>query len=215
MKHYDSFSLFWNDFSVTQANSHGFNDWQVVQILHTSDKNYAAQQKSGADELGFQPLIVTLANPVAKKSKKILVKNVDDSAAIKFADFCRNLYVSQFDARFGNFTPDTFHAFAEYDNWESFYATWLERDTKPVFMHNIPLLFDHTPKVEHWSRKQTGQEVLPYQRLLITTYFVSKDQFFDFFIKDVSDQEFERIKLLTKSRIGLHSDLLFKPGNQV
>ncbi len=209
MKIYDTFQLFWNDFSTTRPNTHGFHNWQVAQILHTSDQSYARQLSSGNDELGFQPLSVTMANPFTKESKQILIKDVNDELANNFAHHCRKAYVSNLGSRFGNFKPDTFHAFAEYDNWDSFYKTWLERDGKPVFMHSLPLLFDHTPKIDYWTRKQTGQEVLPYQRLLITLYFVSKKQFFDFFIKDVTDEEAGRIKLLTQSRIGLNDELLF------
>lgn len=209
MKIYNSFQLFWDEFSSTKPNKYGFSDWGVVQILHTSDKDYTAQIKNNADELGFQPLSITLANPNSKRTKKILVKNVNDKLFNDFTRLCRNTYLEQLDKRFGNFTPDTFHAFAEYDSWESFYKTWLERDGKPVFALNLPLLFDHTPKIEYWARKQTGQEIMPYQRLLITTYFVHKNQFFDFFIKNVTDEEAERIKMLTKSRVGLGLDQLF------
>ena len=212
MKIYDSFQLFWDVFSAEKPNSHGFHDWQVVQAIHISDEEYARQTATGEDELGFQPMSLILANPIAKEAKQVLIKNVTDKVARSFREYCREQYASQIGGRFGSFTPDQIHAFVEYDSWESFYKTWLERDGKPMFMHNIPLLFDHTPKIEYWSRKQTGQGVLRYQRLLVTTYFVSKNQFFDFFIKNVSDEEAERVKLLTQSRIGLSIDLLFKPS---
>lgn len=209
MKVYDSFQLFWNDLSAEKPSKHGFHDWQVVQILHTSDEEYRAQQATGSNELGFQPLSVTLANPFIHQTKQALIKNVDSKLAQDFRDFCRKQYYGELPNRFNSFKPDTFHAFAEYDNWESFYKTWLEREGKTVFNLNIPLLFDHTPKIEYWTRKQTGQEIMPYQRLLVTTYFVSKNQFFDFFIKNINDSEADRIKLLTQSRIGLNIDQLF------
>jgi hypothetical protein len=38
---------------------------------------------------------------------------------------------------------------------------------------------------------------------------VSKNEFFDFIIKDVSDETMEQIALLMKSRIGLNLDMLF------
>ncbi|MGH7249576.1 MAG: hypothetical protein ACREGC_01240, partial [Minisyncoccia bacterium] len=169
MKIYDSFQSFWNEYSPAKPNVHGFQDWQVVQIIHTSDEEYARQTSTGQDELGFQPLSIVLANPIAKEAKQVLVRDVTDKTANDFRDYCRKQYLDQLDKRFGSFKPDTFHAFAEYDSWDSFYNVWLEREGKPMFMHNVPLLFDHTPKIEYWTRKQTGQEILPYQRLLLTT----------------------------------------------
>lgn len=212
MKLYDNFQILWDELNAEQPNAHGFHDWQVARILHTSDDEYRAQQASGQDELGFQPLSVTLVNALAHQTKQVLVKNVDSALARWFREFCRARYHAELSSRFGSFKPDTFHAFAEYDSWESFYKSWLWRDGTSVFNLNIPLLFDHTPKVEYWTRKQTGQEVLPYQRLFVTTYFVSKNQFFDFFIKEVDDYEAERIKLLAQSDIGIHIDRLFSDG---
>lgn len=209
MKLYETFQEFWNELTAEKLNAFHFHDWQAVQILHTSDEDYRAQRAAGIDELGFQPLSVTLANPFTQQTKQALIKNVDTKLAQDFRDFCRKRYHSESPNRFGNFRPDTFNAFAEYDSWESFYKTWLERDGQSVVNLNIPLLFDHTPKIEYWTRKQTGQEIMPYQRLLITTYFVSKNQFFDFFIKNVDDSDAARIKLLTESRIGLNIDRLF------
>lgn len=214
MQVYDSFQKFWNDYSATQPNIHGFQDWQVVQILHTSNTDYAKQVAHDADELGFQPLTILLADPLKKQTKRLLVKNVDDKLANDFRVYSRTQYSDQLANRFVNLKADTFHAFAEYDNWQSFYNSWLERDGKPVFMHNLPLLFDHTPKIDYWARKQTGQKVLPHQRMLITTYFINNNKFFDFFIKNVSDDEAERIKLITLSRLALNIDLLF-PGTRM
>ncbi len=172
--------------------------------MHVGDAEYAEQRRNGTDELGFQPFTITLANPFKKEIKEYLVKHVPDTTVEQFLAFSRDRYNQELGNRFGNFTPDETHAFAEYDTWENFYTHWLERDGKQVFSKNIPLLFDHTPKIEHWTRKQSGVEVLPYQRLLITTYFVSKKQFFSFFIKEVEDSEMERIKLLAQSRVGLN-----------
>lgn len=213
MKIYENFQLFWDELHSEQPNAFNFHDWQVAQILHTSDEEYGRQQATGTDELGFQPLSVLLANPFTKQTKQVLIKDVRSKLAHDFKDFCRKQYNADLPKKFGSFRPDEFHAFTEYDSWDSFYKTWLERHGKPVFDLNIPLLFDHTPRTEYWVRKQTGQEVLPYQRLLITTYFVSKGQFFDFFIKDVDDGEAERIKLLIQSRIGLNIDRLFSHSN--
>lgn len=213
MKVYQSFQVFWDELTGAKPNTHGFHDWQVVQIIHTGDERYAEQKAEGQDELGFQPLSITMANPLTQATKRVLIKDVNDKLAQDFSDYCRKLYINELEGRFVNSRNDVFHAFTEYDSWEEFHDVWLEREGKSVFMHNIPLLFDHTSKIDYWTRKQTGQEVMPYQRLLITTYFTGKDRFFDFFIKNVDDAELERIKLLIQSRIGLNLDLLFqRPG---
>ncbi len=204
MKIHENFQLFWEEFSQQPANKYGFHDWQVAAFLHIGDQEYARQRQLGTDELGFQPLTVTLANPLSKQTDEHLVKHVDDSLAERFLSFARDRYISELANRFGSFTPDEIHAFAEYDTWDNFYSHWLERDGKQVFTKNVPLLIDHTPKIEYWTRKQSGAEVLPYQRLLITTYFVSKKKFYSFFIKEIDDAQFERIKLLMQSRVGLH-----------
>jgi hypothetical protein len=209
MKVYDNFQHFWNDVQAEQLNAHHFHDWQVAQILHTPDETYQQQAASGLDELGFQPLSVTFANPFLQQSKQVLVKHVDSQLAHDFREYCRKQYIDQLPHRFGSFTPDSFHAFAEYDNWESFNESWLERQDGPVYNRNLPLLFDHTPKIEYWTRKQTGQEIMPYQRLLVTTFFPAKNQFFTFFVKQVDDGEAERVKLLTQSRISLSVGQLF------
>ncbi len=209
MKLYDTFQLFWTDYAQTQPNSHGFNDWVMVKYLHIDDATFAMQQRVGSDELGFQPLWLTFANPLNKTVRQTLIKGVDDSTLSGFLDYSREMYLEQLDARFGSFKPGEFHAFAEYDTWEAFYKTWLERAGQSVLNHHIPLLFDHTPNIEYWTRKQTGLEVLPHQRLLLTSYFAPKNEFFDFFIKNVDDAEMHRIKLLSQSRIRLNLDKLY------
>jgi len=209
MKVFDSFEMFWDELAPDKRNAFNFQDWQVVQIVHTSDEEYQKQRLEGRDELGFQPLSVILANPLSQQTRQILIKHVSSKLATDFKEYCRKQYYSEFPNRFGSFRPDTFHAFAEYDNWESFYTTWLQRNGKPVFHQNVPLLLDHTPQIEYWTRKQTNQEIMPYQRLLITTYFVSTNKFFDFFIKDIDDSEAQRIQLLTQSRIGLNLEKLY------
>ncbi|KKW03128.1 MAG: hypothetical protein UY35_C0008G0012 [Candidatus Saccharibacteria bacterium GW2011_GWC2_48_9] len=206
---YETFQLFWNDYTKESVNKHGFKDWQVVNIHHTSDADYALQYHSGNDDLGFQPLVITEANPFSHEVRQTLVKHVADAVADSFTEYSRRKYSNSFDKKFGSFKPDTFKAFAEYDDWDSFYYAWLERARQPVFHMNIPLLIDHTPQIEYWTRKQSGQEILPYQRLLITTYFVTENRFFDFFIKNITDGQAQQIHQMTQSRIGLNLELLY------
>jgi hypothetical protein len=209
MKTYETFQLFWNDFASEKPNGHGFNDWTLVKHLHVDDDLYQRQRQAGVDELGFQPFQLTFANPLEKSTKQVLIKGVDNELANRFLHYSRQLYIGQIEARFGSFRPNEFQALTEYDTWEAFYKTWLERDGKSVLNHHIPLLFDHTNKIEYWTRKQTGLQVLPYQRLLLTTYFAPEDRFFDFFIKNVDDAEIQRIMLLNQSRIGLNLEIMY------
>jgi len=182
MKIYDSFQLFWNDHSQIEPSQYGFDDWTIVRFRHIDDRTFSVQKNNGSDELGFQPLWITLANPHSKSTREVLIKDVDDELASRFLQHSKESFYTQLGKRFGSFRPDEIHALAEYDNWESFSKIWLERNGKSVLNHNIPLLFDHTPKIEYWTRKQTGLEVLPYQRLLLTTYFVPKNEILDLFI---------------------------------
>lgn len=209
MQIYDSFQQFWDEYALSKPNNHGFYDWTVVRLVHTSDKDYQTQKHENNDELGFQPLTVTLANAFEKQSKLVIIKNVNNALAADFARFSRERYLSDLPKRFGSFRPGETNAYTEYDDWPSFNSNWLERNDVPVFQHNVPLLIDHTPKVEYWLRKQTGETVLPYQRLLITTFFASKNQFFDFFIKNVDDEAAHQINMLLQSRISLSAGQLF------
>lgn len=209
MKTYETFQHFWNNYGAHEPNSAGFHDWVLVNYTHTSDKAYTKQQQNGTDTLGFQPLLVTYANPFTKSSEKSLIKNVDDAQLAGMLHFYRQKYHEQFESRFGSFRPDEFTAFAEYDSWDSYHKVWLERDGHSTLDKHIPLLFDHTPAIEYWSRKQTGQEVMSYQRLLVTTYFAPKNQFFDFFIKNIDDNEMNKIRSLTVSRLGFNLDKLY------
>jgi hypothetical protein len=204
MKTFESFEIFWQFFTSQEASSRGFHDWQVVDYRHVDDQSYAEMKSSGNDELGFQPLTVLLANPIKKESQEYLIKNVQTEMVQRFLHYCRDQYAKELPSRFGSFTPDERHAFAEYDTWDNFYSNWLERDGEFVFAKNVPLLFDHTPKIDYWMKKQAGEEVLPYQRVLVTTFFVAKRQFYSFFIKEVDDSQFEQIKMLIQSRASLN-----------
>jgi hypothetical protein len=210
MKIYESFTSFWEFFTSQKQNSHGFHDWQVVDYRHTDDSTYSDLCSTGKDELGFQPLTVLMANPLKKEYDEFLVKDVSTEMAQRFLQFARDRYMQEIESRFGNFTPDETHAFTEYDSWENFYTNWLERDGNLVFAKNVPLLFDHTPKIDYWMKKQSGETVLPYQRILVTTFFVAKRQFYSFFIKEIQDSEFEQIKMLIQSRVSLNINLFLK-----
>ena len=210
MKVHENFQLFWDDFTSRKPNEHGFFDEQIVKILHTPDQKYYEQRQQNKDGLGFQPLFVMFANPITQKTDKVLIKNVNDKLANDFRQYVRNQYVSELDKKFGTFTPDATDGYTEYDSWNSFEKSWFMRENGPVFDRNIPLLFDHISDVEYWTRKQTGEKVFYYQRLLVTTFLVAESKFYTFFIKDVNDTELGRIKLLVQSRIGLEPERMFR-----
>lgn len=208
---YDSIEEFWAALQKRNDAIHGFDNWTIVRFLHTSDTEYAGQVAQGSDELGFQPLSIILANPFTHQAEHQVIKNVNDHLFAQFKQFYTKHFVHQLSNRFGLFRPEKFEAYTEYDTWTNFKTAWLEHEGKPAHMHNFPLLFDHMPKLDYWSRRQTKQVVLPYQRLIVTTYFIHKNQFFDFIIQHISDEEMARIKLLTESSLRLSVDTLFTP----
>lgn len=213
MKIHESLNHFWEALVKQNTGKFKFDTWTIVRFTHTSDAEYAQQIADGKDPLGFQPLLVILANPLAHESRREIIRDINNQAFLGFWQHYTAHFMTQLDSRFGSFRPEKFDAYTEYDTWEHFKESWLERQGKPVISQNFPLIFDHMPQAEHWARQQSGQEVLSYQRLIVTTYFVSKDLFFDFIIKDVSDAEMDHIKLLTKSRVGLHLYELFTPAH--
>ena len=210
MKVFENLQLFFDALSSQQNNQFGFNNQQLVRITHISDSEYQTQVNKGQDELGFQPLLLKFADPFEQKTDQVLVKNVNDEAVSKIKDYFRRLYVANLPVKFGSFTPDVYDAYTEYDSWEEFSRSWFVRDGRSVFHINIPLLFDHISDVEYWTKKQSGEKVLEYQRLLITTYLTRENKFYRFFIKNVNDEEFNRIKLLVQSQVGLSSDGLYE-----
>lgn len=209
VKVYESAQQFLDEYAKQAVNEFGFVDKQAVKFVHTPDQDYVKQQASGEDNLGFQPLLIRFANPFTQQTSQIVIKGVNDQIASQVKHFFAGNYADTFEKRFGGFMPDVFDAFTEYDTWEAFDNSWLNREGSSVMHINMPLLFDHISDIDHWTRKQTGEKTLKYQRLLVTTYFTSENKFFRFFIKDVDDAEFERIKLLVQGRLELNRDKVF------
>jgi len=206
VKIYETLHDFIDALSKRTNNKHGFFDDQAVRLVHTSDVQYQQQIAQNEDKLGFQPLLIKFANPMNKKVSQVIVKGVDDANAANIREHFKKEYASTLDKRFGSFMPEEFHAYTEYETWEDFDKSWFTREGKPVFYINMPLLFDHISDIEYWTRRQTGEKVMNYQRLLVTTYFVTENKFFTFFIKNVDDAEMSRIKNVVMSRIGLNTE---------
>ena len=210
MKVYENLKLFFDELGNEDPNQFGFKDLQLVRVIHTPDSEYQELVAKREDQLGFQPILLKFADPFTHKTSQVIIKNVNDETAEKIKDYFRKKYVLDLPKKIGNFTPDVFDAYTEYDSWEDFSKSWFVRDSGPVFHINIPLLVDHMSDVEYWTKKQTGEKVLTYQRLLVTTYLTKENKFYRFFIKNVNDDEFNRIKLLIQSQVGLNSDRLYE-----
>lgn len=183
--------------------------------MHTNNSMYAVQNAAGNDELGFQPLSILLTNPFTHETRYEVVKHVNDESFLAFWRHYVDHYMNQYDKRFGLFRPEKFDCFCEYDTWEEFAQNWTEYEGSSIIMHNPVLLFDHMPNLEYWTRRQTHQKVLPYQRLVVTTYYISENKFFDFIVKNISDEKLDNIRMLMKSRVGLNLEELFTPARKV
>src|SRR5690606_36010302 len=97
MQTYDSFRQFWNEHSQTKPEPFKFDEWSIVQLLHLNDEEYAQARSEGKDELGFQPLSITFANPFTHESKKVLVKNVNDKVFNEFINYYGTRFLDQLD----------------------------------------------------------------------------------------------------------------------
>lgn len=209
MQVYDSFQSFWDTHQAESLNNFGFFDWQPVALHHVSDLDYETDRLLARDTLGYQPLMITQANPFTRQQRTAMVQQVTDQLFARYQAYCRQTYLQTFGQRRASFRPDATHAYAEYPDWQSFAAAWLDRPERPVYAENLPLLVDHTPGTEYWMRRQVGDKVLPHQRLLVTTFHVPTRTFYDFFVKNIDDGAAGRIQALLESRMYLHQDSLF------
>jgi len=207
VKVYKNVRAFTDELAKQEPNRHGFFDMQLVKIIHTPDAEYNSQVERGEDKLGFQPLLLKFANPFTQETEQVVIQNVTDELAGELRQFYKKQYLQVLPKKFGSFMPDTFDAFTEYDSWEAFESTWLTRNGESVAHINMPLLFDHISDLEYWTKKQTKEKVLNYQRMLVVTYFVPENKFFKFFIKNVDDAERDRIQRIVQGRLGLEEKM--------
>lgn len=202
MKIFDTFEDFWKEY-FGELNSHGFDVWTIAKFTHTDDATYAQQKTDGKDSLGFQPTMITLADPMRVRKEEVVVKNLSDKAIASLREQCQHRFIEQLPYRFGLFHPDIRQADAIYERWEQFAAEWLERDGRSLLQYNLPILFDHVTDVEYWGWQQKGFDPCGTQRLVITVFQYRTGRFAEVFLSGVNDAEMSRIKLLIQSKLTL------------
>jgi hypothetical protein len=209
MKTYDNFETFWGVFFKDEPKNHGFDTWTIAKFIHTSDQEYATMRGANLDTLGFQPTLLTLADPIHQRRHNAMIKNISSSQFQKLKRQYQERFIDQLTNRFGWFHTAKKQADAIYDNWEDFSREWLQRDDQDILSYNLPLLFDHVSNAEYWAQKQKGFDPYKKQCLIVTIFQYRVDRFADVFITDVTDADMDRIKLLIQSKLKLRMQDLF------
>lgn len=209
MKIYDTFEQFWLDYFDRKLPSSGFDPWTVAKFVHTNDQAYRQLKADGKDRLGYQPTMLTLADPLKQKSVEVLIKNLSTSAYMSLRQQYQQRFIDQLPQRFGLFRSDSKQADAIYDTWDVFADEWLTRDGKSLLSYNLPILFDHVPDADYWGWQQKGFDPCGTQRLIVTVFQYRTGRFADVFITDVTDTEMSRINMLMQSKLTLQAEELF------
>jgi len=209
MKTYNTFDDFWKAHFDAPSKERSFDNWTITKLIHTSDTDYRQHRADGTDPLGFQPTMVTLANPITLKTKEVLIKGLSDGQFNSFKNQYRQRFLDQLPARFGLFHPDLKQADAIYDSWEGFAKEWFERDGKSLLPYNLPILFDHVSNASYWSWKQKDFDPCGTQRLIMTVFQYRTGRFAEVFITGVDDDEMSRIRMLIQSKLDLQIEELF------
>lgn len=202
MKIFDTFEDFWKAY-FSDRGSHGFDVWTIAHFTHTDDSTYHKQKAEKKDKLGFQPTMITLADPLRLRKEEAVIKGLTDAANDSLRAQCQHRFIEQLPARFGLFHPDIREADAIYETWEQFAAEWLERDGRSLLPYNLPVLFDHVSDIEYWGWQQKGFDPCGTQRLVITVFQYRTGRFAEVFISNVDDSAMSRIKLLVQSKLTL------------
>jgi hypothetical protein len=208
MKTFDSFDEAWQTYNPS-LNTAGFDPWTIAKFTHTDDQTYQYLRAMQEDTLGFQPTLLTLADPLSQKSEEMVIRNLTTEMLSGIQYQYRQRFISQLPHRFGLFHSDKTQADAVYEHWEAFAQQWLERDGQDVMLYNLPLLFDHVSDVVYWSWQQKGFDPCGTQRLIVTVFQYRTGRFAEVFITNITDAEMQRIKLLMQSRLALRSEELF------
>jgi hypothetical protein len=209
MKIYDTFDQLWQDYFNATPTDTGFDAWTIANISHTDDATYHQLKQSGKDTLGYQPTMLTLADPLKQKTTEVIVKNLPTAAYTSLRQQYQHRFIDQIPKRFGLFQADKKQADAIYDSWEAFANEWLVREGKSLLAYNLPILFDHVSDVEYWSWQHKGFDPCGTQRLIITIFQYRTGRFAEIFLTDITDAEMARIKMLVQSKLTLQMEELF------
>ena len=208
MKTFDTFDELWNTY-FAQPGAAGFDTWAIAKFTHTNDREYAELKAKGKDALGFQPTMLTLADPLTLRKEEAIVKNLPTSSVSSLRQQYQQRFTNQLPKRFGLFRPDVTQADAIYGNWQEFADEWLEKDGQSLLQYNLPLLFDHVSDLEYWGWQQKGFDPCGTQRLVVTVFQYRTGRFADIFITNMTDAEMSRIAMLFQSRLTLNAQELF------
>lgn len=209
MKTYDTFDQFWHEYFDAKLPDSGFDTWAIAKLTHTNDQDYQQLKASGADTLGYQPTMLTLADPLTQKSVEVIIKNLPTAAYTSLRQQYQRRFIEQLPKRFGLFHSDKKQADVIYDKWETFTDEWLIRDGKSLLSYNLPLIFDHVSDAQYWGWQQKGFDPCGTQRLIITVFQYRTGRFADVFITNVTDAEMSRITMLMQSKLTLQAEELF------
>ncbi|HEX8183026.1 MAG TPA: hypothetical protein VF575_05500 [Candidatus Saccharimonadales bacterium] len=203
MKIYDTFDAVIHDYFETNAVGFSFDTWAIAKFLHTSDADYQQLVATGGNTLGYQPTMLTLADPLQQQKDEVIIRNLPTSTYAAVREQYAHRFIDQLPGRFGLFHSDKKQADAIFNSWEEFAGEWLERDGQSLLPYNLPLLFDHVSDAEYWGWQQKGFDPCGTQRLIVTVFQYRTGRFADVFITNVTDAEMARIRMLIMSRLTL------------
>ncbi|MGH7157971.1 MAG: hypothetical protein ACREGD_02750 [Candidatus Saccharimonadales bacterium] len=203
MKVYDSFDVFWRDYFDGQDPSEAIDTWAIAKFTHTSDDEYRELQAAGRDNLGYQPTLLTLADPKRRIKEEVIIKNLPTATVHSLKSQYQKRFTQQLPRRFGLFNPSRKQADAVYPRWDDFAAEWFIKDGQDILGYNLPLLFDHVSDAEYWAWQQKGFDPCGTQRLVVDIFQHRTGRFAEIFITDVTDAEMSRIRLLMQSKLTL------------
>lgn len=209
MKTYDAFDRFWQDYFSTKLPETGFDTWAIAKVTHTSDQEYEHLRADGKDTLGYQPTMLTLADPLKQKKAEVIIKGLPTAAVDSLREQYGRHFINQLPQRFGLFHSDKKQADAIFDSFEAFSREWLMRGQQSLLPYNLPLLFDHVSDAEYWGWQQKGFDPCGTQRLIITVFQYRTGRFAEVFVTSVTDAEMSRIRMLMQSKLTLQVQELF------
>lgn len=209
MKIYDFFDQFWGEYFKEKLPATGFDTWTIAKLTHTNDHDYHQLKSAGKDTLGYQPTMITLANPLEQKTEEIIIKDLPTATYSSLRQQYQHRFIQQLPKRFGLFNTESKQADAVYDSWEVFASAWFIRDGQSLLPYNLLLLFDHVSDAEYWAWKQKQFDPCGTQRLIVTVFQYRTCKFAEVFITNVTDIEMSRIKMLMQSKLTLQVEELF------